>query len=358
VTATETSADAAPDPFAAARPYYQGEIAAGVERFFEPRRESCPWCGSGTLSVRLRTGDMLQRKPGVFTLERCDACRHIFQNPRLTPEGLDFYYRDFYDGLGQETWERTFSSMGDAYRARAEMVRRQVTPKAWLDVGCGYGHFAKDARPVLPETRFDGLDFGASVDEGRRRGWLDTAYNGSFADLADELTGRYDVVSMHHYLEHTRDQKAELDTAARVLGPGGHLLIEVPDPECVMGRLLGHWWVAWFQPQHQHFVPLPNLVQALADRGFTTVAIDRGAAQIPGDLTYALVLAILALAPDPKQPWLPGEPTAAAARRNTKAWKVGAKVLKASWQVDRLVDALARRADRGNAYRILARKAD
>lgn len=344
------------DAHALARPYYQDAIAAGVERFLEPRRPDCPWCGSTALSVRMRTPDMLQHKPGVFTLEQCGACRHIFQNPRLTPEGLDFYYRDFYDGLGQETWERTFSSMGDAYRARAEMVRRFVTPKAWLDVGCGYGHFAKDARAVLPDTRFDGLDFGSSVDEGLARGWLDAAYRGDFSERAGDLAGKYDVVSMHHYLEHTRDQRAELDTAARVLDPGGYLLIEVPDPECVLGRVLGRWWVAWFQPQHQHFLPLPNLVTALADRGFTTVAVDRGAAQVTGDITYALVLAILALAPDPRQPWLPGEPTPGAASRNAKAWQVGAKVLAHSWKVDLQLDRLARHFDRGNAYRLLARK--
>ena len=51
----------------------------------------------------------------------------------------------------------------DAYE---EVLARQVTADVrWLDVGCGYGHFAKDARPVLPDTRFDGLDFGASVDD-------------------------------------------------------------------------------------------------------------------------------------------------------------------------------------------------
>jgi SAM-dependent methyltransferase len=349
------------DPHALARPYYQAEIAQGVERFLEPRRPDCPWCGSTDLSVRISTPDMLQHKPGVFTLEQCGACRHTFQNPRLTPEGLNFYYKDFYDGLGAQTWERTFSSMGDAYRARAQMVkaetvRRHVTPKAWLDVGCGYGHFAKDARPVLPSTRFDGLDFGSSVEEGLARGWLDAAYRGDFAERAAEFAGKYDVVSMHHYLEHTRDPKAELDTAAAVLDPGGYLLVEVPDPECVLGRLLGRWWVAWFQPQHQHFVPVPNLVTALAERGFTPVGLDRGAAQVTGDLTYAIVLAILAIGPDPKQPWLTAEPTPQAAARNARAWQIGAKVLKASWKADLQLDKLARKLDRGNAYRLLARK--
>jgi hypothetical protein len=84
------------DPFEARRAYYQTELARGVGRFLEPRRDTCPWCGSTDLSVRLWTSDLTQRKPGRFTLEQCGTCRHIFQNPRLTPAGLDFYYRDFY----------------------------------------------------------------------------------------------------------------------------------------------------------------------------------------------------------------------------------------------------------------------
>ena len=44
-----------------------------------------------------------------------------------------------------------------------------------------------------------------SVDEAARRGRVDTAYRGMFPDLAPNLPRSYDIVSMHHYLEHTRD---------------------------------------------------------------------------------------------------------------------------------------------------------
>jgi 2-polyprenyl-3-methyl-5-hydroxy-6-metoxy-1,4-benzoquinol methylase len=35
---------------------------------------------------------------------------------------------------------------------------------------------------------------------------------------------------MYHYLEHTADPAAELDAATALLAPGGHLMVEVPDP--------------------------------------------------------------------------------------------------------------------------------
>jgi predicted SAM-dependent methyltransferase len=79
---------------------------------------------------------------------------------------------------------------------------------------------------------------GASIEESQRRGWIDHAYRGLFPDLADE------------------DPRAELEAAHRVLQPGGHLLIEVPDPESRFARLMGRYWVPWLQPQHQQFVPV------------------------------------------------------------------------------------------------------
>ncbi len=345
-----------PDPYEIRRQYYQAELALGVERFLEPRRDSCPWCGSTELSIRLRTTDLIQRKPGRFTLEQCQACRHIFQNPRLTPAGLDFYYRDFYDGLGRELVEKTFNAGSRQYRGRVDMVKPFTTPRAWLDVGAGYGHFCRLAREVWSDTRFDGLDLSVSVEEAQHRGWIDHSYRGEFVALVDELAGRYDVVSMHHYLEHTREPFDELDAAAKILSTGGYLLIELPDPESFMGHLFGRWWMPWFQPQHQHMIPIQNLVQTLTDRGFSTVAIERGAAHQSVELFFGLVMALLCVAPDPRLPWLTTEPTRSRRLRRIAVWAVGVPLLVIAYVLDKLLGQIVCRTRGGNTYRVLARK--
>jgi SAM-dependent methyltransferase len=345
------------NPYEAARPYYQAELAAGVERFFEPRRDNCAWCGSTKLSIRLQTPDLLQCKPGQFILEQCGTCRHIFQNPRLSPAGLNFYYRDFYDGLGEQLMERLFKAQAAFYRARTEMLRPFTTPTAWLDVGAGHGHLCQAAQEVWPETVFHGLDQSASIEEAQRRGWVHHGYRGEFIKLADQLTGRYDVVSMHHYLEHTPEPFDELDTATKVVLSGGYLLIEVPDPEFWLGRVLGRFWMPWFQPQHLHMMPLDNLVAALADRGFTTVAIHREQAhQIGSDLTFSLVLALNALTPDPRLPWLNPGPSNWRRFQHRAAQAMSAPLLAGAYLLDKLLYQVVRRVHRGNVYRVLARK--
>ncbi|MEU2774354.1 class I SAM-dependent methyltransferase [Streptomyces sp. NPDC007162] len=347
-----------PSEIEALRPGYRRDLADGVDRFFEPRRTTCPWCGSGRLTTRLRTTDLLQHKPGRFVLDQCRDCRHTFQNPRLNETGLEFYYRDFYDGLGEQKMSGTFGGRTRMYRGRAEsMVPHDPTPKNWLDVGTGHGHFCEAAREVLPGTAFDGLDFTDGVHLAAREGRVEHAYRGAFPDLAPELAARYDVVSMFHYLEHSTDPDRELRAAHETVRPGGHLLIEVPDPESRYARLLGRWWLPWLQPQHLHFIPVANLRERLTGLGFTVVAEQHAEAHDPVDLLAAVWLALDRTAPPEDAPWLPAAP--GALRRTLRAALLiaGIPALITGTLLDRFaVRPLSHRLRVSNAYRIVARR--
>jgi SAM-dependent methyltransferase len=340
---------------AALRADYDKNLAAGVDHLLEPRRTDCPLCGGTDLAVARRHGDLLQHKPGRFTLERCASCGHVFQNPRLSLDGLGFYYRDFYDGLGEDGMEFVFGYGIDPYLARARMVKATgAAPARWLDIGAGHGHFCMAARDELPTTTFDGLDFGDSILEAERRGWVTTAYRGLFPDRAGELAGKYDAVSMSHYLEHTRDPRLELDAARTVLSDGGCLLIEVPDPEFWLGRVLGKYWLPWFQPQHQHLLSVGNLEKLLRERGFTPITWHRGAAHQRVDFFFAAYLLLDRIAPNPFLPWrwrgMPG------AVWRVAAWGVGWPFIIAGIWVDKLLGPFLSRAKVSNTYRVLAVK--
>jgi SAM-dependent methyltransferase len=339
-----------------ARRYYRQELMRGVGRFLEPRRLECPWCGSQALARHLSTFDIVRGKPGRFTLERCGDCGHIFQNPRLTPEGLDFYYRDVYDGLGAEESDRVFGDQAKCYRARAETVRAATTPRTWLDVGTGRGHFCREAAAILPTTVFDGLDIGDGVEEAARRGWIRRAYKGQFTELVDELAGRYDVISMHHYLEHTRDPFGELDAVVKVLGPGGFLFVELPDPESPFARFLGRYWLPWFSPQHQHMLPIENLKRALTARGMEIVTETRREAQHGPDLPCAALVALNRLGPDPGRPWAARRPSILGWARRALAFALAGPVLVLAFGAQTVIWPFVR--SHANAYRVLARKGE
>ncbi|ANZ39936.1 hypothetical protein BBK82_31735 [Lentzea guizhouensis] len=337
-----------------AAPWYTERLGRD---YHEARRDTCPSCGSSDLRRWVTAHDLVQRKPGTFTMDRCVRCAHVWQNPRLSEEGLGFYYRDFYDGLGESSADAVFSGKTAPYYGRARMVEPFTTPARWLDVGSGHAHFCLGAKEVLPDTAFDGLDQGAAIEDAARLGRIEQAYRGSFKDFAGELKGRYDVISMHHYLEHVRDPWEELDIAADVLPEGGYLLIELPDPEWRLGRLFGQYWMPWFQPQHQHMMPIDNLEHALADRGLITVARERSKAHLCNDFTLALLLFLGAKAPRTPAPWRP-ERVRLRRVRSFLVWTLGIPAFFVAVALDQTVNRfLAARTDRGNAYRLLALKA-
>ncbi|EPH45503.1 class I SAM-dependent methyltransferase [Streptomyces aurantiacus] len=355
------------------RPSCLARLACGTGPFHAPRRADCPWCGSPRLRVRLRTADLIQRKPGTFTLERCADCAHTFQNPLLSAEGLDFYrlgsgrqdlgHRDFWrqdlcHGLGGGA-AALLARAGAGRSRRLAGVRalsRFDEPESWLDVGTGRARFPAEAREVLPYTAFDGLDSDPDLVEGVRHGRIEEAHRGRLTDLARHLAGRYDALSMVHYLQRRPDPRGELRAAATVLRPGGHLLIEAPDPESRSARLLGKWWASYRQPRHLHFVPLANLCRELDELGFTVVDVDRRAPHVPADLSTACALLLNRLLPEADVPWRAEPPSGPRlALRRAASW-AAAPLLALAYAADVLLAPLLTRTGFANAYRVIARK--
>jgi SAM-dependent methyltransferase len=92
---------------------------------------------------------------------------------------------------------------------------------AILDVGCGTGDLVRDLSEA-GFTRVRGID-PFLPDESRttlaplvRKSWL------------HQETGEYDVVMLHHVLEHMPEQESVFFDIARLLRPGGMALVRIP----------------------------------------------------------------------------------------------------------------------------------
>lgn len=174
------------------------------------------------------------------------------------------------------------------FRSAARAILRFPEPESWLDVGTGDARFPETAREFFPYTSFDGLDRTARVEWARRAERVEEAHIGLLTDprIAARLRGRYDVVSMLHHLPHAPDPREELDAALAVLRPGGHLLLELPDPQGAFAVLLGERWLP--RRLRLHLPSLDELRTDLESRGCTVVATDRRTAHRPEDLSAAL----------------------------------------------------------------------
>jgi len=338
---------------AALRTAYASELAKPESGRFEVRAERCYVCGGQRLTPEIQVPDRLQHKPGRFVLERCQDCGHVFQNPRLSLEGLSYYYRDFYDGLGAAWLETIFRLSRREYRSRAEAYTG-APPRRWLDVGGGYGHFCLAARETWKDTRFECLDMSSSADDAVRRGWADAGHRGLLPDRSKSLAGQFDVVSLAHCMEHTRDPREELKAAREVLAPGGTLMIDVPDPDCVWRYFARGWWLPYFQPQHQHLLSVGNMSKLVQEAGFTELRVQRAQAHTSNDFFFAVFLVLDALAPE-DLPWRSAAPPWAA-RWRAAVWAAGAPALLAGALLDGLIRQFLKVPGFSNAYRVMAKR--
>jgi len=101
-----------------------------------------------------------------------------------------------------------------------------------LDLGCGDGRIALVlARRLAADWTLVGLDpDAAEVERARATGVYDVLHVAD-GDSVPEADASFDLVLSNSVLEHVEGIEGVLDEAARVLRPGGRLVVTVPVPE-------------------------------------------------------------------------------------------------------------------------------
>jgi SAM-dependent methyltransferase len=118
-----------------------------------------------------------------------------------------------------------------ARRDILQAVVRDLLPTGGkvLDVGCGTGFFIESLMQE-PGPRFEGWGLDASplaVSMCRERG-LTHVHEGSATDLSAVAAERFDAIFMFDVLEHLDDDREALAEAAKLLAPGGRIVVTVP----------------------------------------------------------------------------------------------------------------------------------
>ncbi len=250
---------------------------------------ACPICGRALRFSGTRARDRLVTGEGPFAVDECPECSYGVTVPPLSEEELERfypeeYYEDFYEHSGKAEGG-LLHRLRSAFRRRsaARRYRRQpflleaVTPGRMLDVGCGSGELLADF--AERGWRPYGVDPGeAAVAAAARRGA--EVHRGTLRDQPWEPAS-FEAVVFQHSLEHIVEPIEALHAAARLLAPGGQLLIAVPNWACWQRRFL--FRSRWFHldlPRHQqHFSPralertAPLLGLEVVATGTTTTAI-------------------------------------------------------------------------------------
>ncbi|MEZ4653828.1 MAG: class I SAM-dependent methyltransferase [Candidatus Eisenbacteria bacterium] len=127
------------------------------------------------------------------------------------------------------------------------LVRRYVRGKHVLDLRCLSGHLSVSlAEAGHAVTALDAYAGAVAMtnDLAEQRGMGRLAELWGLEGLADRFpSARFDTVLCVDVLNHVRDDRATLDEIARVIRPGGRLILAVPALHRLLGardRRLGH----------------------------------------------------------------------------------------------------------------------
>lgn len=217
---------------------------------------ACMSCSSENLQPFAEMKAQMHGADERFSFVRCADCGLIQLNPRVKPEDLGVYYREYYLPFrGPSAWGRyaplVAMNLAKTDRRRTKIARKAVVigrDSRVLDVGCGKPSFLK----LLNEKTgcgAKGIDFS---DEGWRNE-ADRYRNlelevAEFTDFTSEKS--FDLITMWHYLEHDYDPRATLEKMRTLLTPGGRLVIEVPNYDSWTRVLQGPNWEGYHTPRH------------------------------------------------------------------------------------------------------------
>lgn len=234
----------------------------------------CDNCGETEASLWFVTGDNTNGLPGTFRVVRCRGCGLCYLSPRPSQDAIGSYYEDEY--YTQADGSR-FKPMAEVlvrwFRGqRSRVVNRCRNGGRVLDVGSDRGTFLSLMREHGWEVHGTQVS-STAVAAAKARYGIDLR----LGDLcAPGFPADYfDVVTLWHVLEHVRAPSAYLREIARILKPGGVVIIEVPDAGSWQARVFKERWLLCEAPRHLYFFDEVHLRELLSRNHLDVVAVHR-----------------------------------------------------------------------------------
>jgi SAM-dependent methyltransferase len=264
----------------------------------------CPACDSADTKVLYSAiEDRLFDVPGTWKLWQCLTCDAAFLNPRLTQESIGHAYSRYYTHEAPAKGTLRFRVQGfiaDAYAKRrmgsgrgvhlvwSDWIVRWKLPEiernlaaryrylprpepgaVLLDVGCGNGAFLQQVQALGWQAV--GLEMDSNAcGMASSRGLNIVQGSVPHTGLSD---GSFDVVTLHHVIEHVHDPRAVLREVLRLLRPNGRAVLTTPNWRSYGANLFGQSWRGLEPPRHLVLFTPDGLLRLMGQAGFVTPQI-------------------------------------------------------------------------------------
>ena len=261
-------------------------------------RPACPACGAAGALLHDNLTDRLFGAPGLWSVRRCGPCGLGWTDPQPHADQIGRFYDAYWthaaDGGREDPglwrsqglrrivkaalavllfWRRT------AFRSDLQYLHG-LRPGRVLDVGCGNGRFL--AAAVAASWEGVGVDFDASaVAAARLRPGLDVRV-GDLEGCAFPSSS-FDAVVLDNVIEHVPDPAATFAECARLLRPGGRLVMITPNLDSLGHQAFGADWRGLETPRHLHLFTARALRAFARRAGFASGAVCTSTGQTAPD---------------------------------------------------------------------------
>jgi SAM-dependent methyltransferase len=214
---------------------------------------------------------VLQFAKDGYSMVQCRACGLLYVGEDPATIDFDALYGEAYYTGGSDA---VFADYVGQEAARRAQARRKLALLRWLpprvprqgrllDVGCAAGFFLAEARR---HYEVQGVELSAwSSAYARDRLGL-PVFTGTLQQ-AMLPADRYDVVTLWDVIEHVPDPVPLMQEAARVLRPGGRLVLTTGDWGSAYAQRRGEQWHLMTPPWHLSMFSRATLTRAAAKAG-------------------------------------------------------------------------------------------
>ncbi|MGV3461683.1 MAG: class I SAM-dependent methyltransferase [Flavobacterium sp.] len=192
--------------------------------------------------------------------------------PQPAPENLGKYYEseDYisHTDSKRSLFERLYHAIKQkALRDKVQLITRLTGTKGnLLDIGAGTGDFAAEAaKGGWSVTGFEPSEKARAIAKSKG-----VALVNDTAELPD---ASFDVITMWHVLEHVPNVEKQIAELKRLVKPGGHIIIAVPNFKSFDAKYYGQFWAAYDVPRHLWHFSKMAIEKLFAAQGIKLVKI-------------------------------------------------------------------------------------
>lgn len=205
-----------------------------------------------------------------YTLYSCTNCKLVFVSP--LPDPTSVYNQDYFSGagggFGYVDYDADKEPMVPTFNKYIDLLGEFGMPKGHLfDIGAATGFFLKIARKRGYVV--SGVEMSDHAAGLARRDGIEVK-SGDLMSL--NLPNKaFEVVTMLDVLEHMTEPFAELVETKRILKPQGLLVVNAPNGQSLLARMLKTKWHLVLPPEHLFYFSPKNLSGYMESHGFKTV---------------------------------------------------------------------------------------